>query len=198
MMQIYVQRRKAVFEFARLAIPDVVLVTPTVLGDARGFFLETYKRSDFVAGGIDGVFLQDNYSHSVGPVLRGLHYQNHPAAMGKLVGVRTGTIFDVAVDIRRGSPWYGRWVGAELSDENKQMLWIPEGFAHGFLALSSEADVFYKCTGEYAPDLEAGIRFDDPTIAIQWPETASPILSKKDESLPRLAEAFHNFEYSGG
>ena len=183
------------FEFKRLEIPDVILVTPRVYGDDRGFFLETYKKSELAEGGIDRDFVQDNFSHSVGPVLRGLHYQNEPSPMGKLVSVLAGSIFDVAVDVRQGSPWYGKWVGVELSHQTRQMLWVPEGFAHGFLATSAEADVFYKCSGEYAPRTEGGVRYDDPAVGIAWPRTGRLILSEKDENLPPLAEADNRFFY---
>ena len=183
------------FHFQKMTIPDVILITPKVFGDERGFFFETYKKSEFLAAGIDVDFVQDNYSHSTKSVLRGLHFQNQPCAMGKLVGVRRGKTFDVAVDIRRGSPWYGRWVGVELSDENRNLLWVPNGFAHGFLTLSDEADVFYKGTAEYAPHAEAGIRFDDPTVAVAWPECGPVVLSQKDANQPLLADADNSFEY---
>lgn len=183
------------FDFERLEIPDVVLIKPKVFKDERGFFLETYKASDFESMGINNSFNQDNHSRSKKGVLRGLHYQLNPKAQGKLVRCIRGKIWDVAVDIRRGSPWFGKWVAVELSEENKYMLWIPEGFAHGFVALE-DADVIYKCTSEYDPALDRGILWKDPDIAIPWPIT-SPILSAKDANLPTLREAEINFEYGG-
>ena len=155
-------------QFSRLEIPDVVLIRAQAIEDRRGFFIETYKRSAFADAGIPD-FVQDNYSHSVRGVLRGLHYQKRPKAQGKLVGVVRGTIFDVAVDIRRGSPTYRRWVGVTLSGGEHRTLYIPEGFAHGFCVLSDEADVAYKVTEEYAPELDRGIRWNDPDLAIAWP-----------------------------
>ncbi len=176
------------FRFQRLEIPDVVLVKAQGFADDRGFFAETYKMSEFSAHGISPVFVQDNHSHSVRGVLRGLHYQEHPKAQGKLVMVLKGQIFDVAVDIRQGSPTYGKWVGEALSAENHRMLYVPPGFAHGFCVLSEKADVIYKVTEEYAPELDRGIIWNDPEIAIQWPIT-EPILSPKDARLPSLEEA---------
>ncbi len=183
------------FEFTRLEIPDVVLIRAKAFADERGFFLEAYKRSEFVANGIPVTFVQDNFSRSARrDVLRGLHYQKDPKAQGKLVMVLRGRIWDVAVDIRKGSPTYGRWVAAELSEEEHTMLWVPPGFAHGFCVLSDGADVLYKCTEEYAPELDRGIRWDDPDLAIPWPVT-QPILSAKDARLPRLEEADNNYAY---
>lgn len=183
------------FEFQRFEILDVVLVTAKAFEDSRGFFMETYKRSEFVANGITESFVQDNYSHSTSRgVLRGLHYQKDPKAQGKLVYVVRGTIFDVAVDIRRGSPTYGKWVGAELSSEKRNMLWVPPGFAHGFCVLSDSADVVYKCTEEYAPELDRCIRWDDPAIGVKWP-IELPILSAKDGAAPFLREADINYVY---
>lgn len=158
--------------------------------------MELYKDSDFATNGIADRFVQDNYSHSVGPVLRGLHYQKNPKAQGKLVLTARGEVFDVAVDLRKGSPSYGRWVSAVLSRENRQMLWVPPGFAHGFCAVSDEADVLYKVTAEYAPDLERGVRWNDPDLGIDWPVN-EPILSPKDRGLPVLRGADHNFVYEG-
>ena len=176
------------FNFKRLAIPDVILIEPAVFPDERGFFIESYKYSEFAAFGIKEPFVQDNHSRSVKGVLRGLHYQRHPKAQGKLVRVVVGEIFDVGVDIRLGSPTYGKWVGEVLSAENKRMLYIPPGFAHGFCVLSDVAEVLYKTTEEYAPEYDAGIRWNDPEIGIKWP-IEHPILSKKDAALPRLREA---------
>ncbi|MGH8546449.1 MAG: dTDP-4-dehydrorhamnose 3,5-epimerase, partial [Gammaproteobacteria bacterium] len=173
----------------------VILVKPKVFGDHRGFFMETYKRSEFEANGISGLFVQDNYSHSVRGTLRGLHYQKHPKAQAKLVSVVRGEIYDVAVDIRQGAPTYGRWVGLLLSSENHQMLYVPVGFAHGFWVLSEQADVVYKVTGaEYAPELERGISWNDPKINVRWP-FQSPLLSERDKNQPVLSYCDNNFVY---
>jgi len=179
------------FEFERLEIPDVILVKPKVFKDSRGFFLETYKESDFVKAGITNKFVQDNHSMSVKGVLRGIHYQKKPAVQGKLVRCIKGAIFDVAVDIRKGSPTFGKWVVVILSEENHYMLWIPPGFAHGFLTLSDRAEVIYKVSdSEYSPEHDAGIIWNDPDIGIKWPleEVGEVILSEKDSKLPRLRE----------
>ena len=184
------------FTFTPLEIPEVILVEAQAFGDARGFFQELYKQSDFASHGISRPFVQDNYSHSVRGVLRGLHYQHEPAAQGKLVTVLRGVIFDVAVDMRHGSPTYGRWVGLTLADTDHQMLYIPVGFAHGFCVLSEEADMVYKVTAEYAPELEGGIRWDDPELDIRWPVQA-PLLSPTDVRLPPLRQAEHHFIYRG-
>jgi dTDP-4-dehydrorhamnose 3,5-epimerase len=180
------------FQFQRLAIPDVLLVEAQTFDDNRGFFVETYKRSDFAAHGIADAFVQCNRSHSVRGVLRGLHYQIHPRAQAKLVSVLQGEIFDVAVDIRHGSPTYGRWVGERLSGQNGRMLYVPVGFAHGFCALSDRADVLYMVTDEYAPECDRGLLWNDPDIGIDWPIT-NPILSAKDAQLPTLRQADNNF-----
>ena len=182
------------FVFERLGIPEVLLVKPKVFADPRGFFLETYKRSDFARHGVPDTFVQDNYSRSVRGVLRGLHYQKPPVAQGKLVTVIKGEVFDVAVDIRRGSPTYGRWVGVPLSDRNLHMLYLPPGFAHGFCALSEVADVVYKVTAEYCPACDAGIAWNDPSIGIEWP-ISDPVLSPKDAALPLLSDAGIDFVY---
>jgi dTDP-4-dehydrorhamnose 3,5-epimerase len=182
------------FVFQRLEIPDVVLVTAGVFADHRGTFVEQYRQSAFAAAGIPDAFVQDNLSSSRQGVLRGLHYQKPPRAQGKLVAVLRGEIFDVAVDIRRGSPTYGRWVGVVLSAATRTMLYIPPGFAHGFCVLSPEADVFYKVTAEYAPDLDRGIVWNDPDLAIAWP-VAEPVLSARDAALPRLCQAGDDFHY---
>lgn len=181
------------FEFIKLEIPEVVLIKPKVFEDARGFFMETFKASAFTKAGISYPFVQDNHSKSKKGVLRGLHYQLEPKAQGKLVRCIRGKIWDVAVDIRKGSPTFGKWVAVELSEENKYMLWIPPGFAHGFLALE-DCEIIYKCTEEYAPELDRGIIWNDPDIAIPWP-IDNPILSPKDAKLPRLKDAEINFEY---
>jgi dTDP-4-dehydrorhamnose 3,5-epimerase len=176
-------------EFRKLAIPDVVLITPKVFGDTRGHFFEIWEARKFVAAGVDADFVQDNYSRSVRNTLRGLHYQvNQP--QGKLVRVTHGEVFDVAVDLRKSSPTFGRHVSVILSDDNKQQLWIPPGFAHGFYVLSEAAEFFYKCTDYYAPQHERSLRWDDPRLAIPWPlEGETPILSDKDRMGKTLAEA---------
>jgi dTDP-4-dehydrorhamnose 3,5-epimerase len=179
------------FEFHRLALPEVILVQATRFGDDRGFFMETYKASAFAAGGISLPFVQDNHSHSTRGVLRGLHYQKQPRAQGKLVSVVRGRILDVAVDIRHGSPTYGQWLGCELSAGEGTMLYIPVGFAHGFCVLSDEADVLYKVTAEFDPELDRGIAWNDPDVGVKWP-LAEPTLSAKDAQLPPLRLADNN------
>ncbi|BCA80089.1 dTDP-4-dehydrorhamnose 3,5-epimerase [Desulfuromonas sp. AOP6] len=164
-------------------IPDVLILEPKVFGDERGFFYESYNERAFrEATGLDVRFVQDNHSRSVRGVLRGLHYQLPPAAQGKLVRCTVGEVFDVAVDIRQNSPSFGKWVGAHLSAENKRQLWIPEGFAHGFLVVSEVAEVLYKTTSYYAPEYERCLRWDDPGLALKWPATNKIILSQKDEA----------------
>ena len=184
------------FQFEKLEIADVVLVTPKAFGDHRGLFMETYKRSEFEASGVPEVFVQDNYSHSIRGVLRGLHYQKQPKAQGKLVGVIRGEVFDVAIDMRKGSPTYGRSVGVTLSAKDHRMLYVPVGFAHGFCVLSEAADVVYKATAEYAPELDRGILWSDAALGIRWPIT-EPVLSAKDAQLPLLRDADNNFVYEG-
>ncbi len=183
------------FSFKRLEIPDVVLVEPEVFRDQRGFFMETYRKSEFKENNIAYDFVQDNHSKSQKGVLRGLHYQLHPKAQGKLVRCVRGKIWDVVVDIRKGSPWYGKWVAVELSEENKLMLWVPPGFAHGFVALDDDTEVIYKTTEEYDPELDKGIVWNDPDLGINWP-LRDPILSEKDSKLPPLKEAENNFIYN--
>ena len=173
-------------------IPDILIIEPKVFGDDRGFFMETYQFKRFATAGISAKFVQDNQSGSQQNTLRGLHYQIRQP-QGKLVRVIAGEIFDVAVDIRQGSPTYGRWVGVELAAQDFQMLYVPEGFAHGFCVLSREATVAYKVTEEYAPDLDRGILWNDPEIGVRWPLT-DPILSPKDAQLPLLKESDNNFE----
>jgi dTDP-4-dehydrorhamnose 3,5-epimerase len=182
------------FEFIRQAIPDVILVKPRVFRDERGFFLETYRHNDFAEAGIAESFLQDNHSLSRRDVLRGLHYQTGPFAQGKLVRCVVGRIFDVAVDIRRGSPSYGKWVSFKLSDRNQYVLYVPPGFAHGFAVLSESAQVSYKCTCEYSPDHDRGIIWNDPDIGIDWP-VISPVLSPKDAMHPALRDSDNPFIY---
>lgn len=183
------------FEFERLAIPEVVLVKPRVFDDERGFFLEAYKHSDFSTAGIRQRFAQDNHSRSVRAVLRGLHFQRPPAAQAKLVRAMRGEVFDVAVDLRHGSPTYARWVSVILSEQNKHMLYVPVGFAHGFAVLSESAELFYKVTAEYSPQHDAGVAWDDPEIGVCWPLT-EPILSEKDLALPLLRDAEPGFCYT--
>jgi dTDP-4-dehydrorhamnose 3,5-epimerase len=171
-----------------LALPGVFLIETPALTDERGFFIEAYKASTFRAHSLPTDFLQDNHSCSVRGVLRGLHYQLPPHAQGKLVRVVEGRIWDVAVDVRRGSPTFGQSVGVELSDARPALFWIPPGFAHGFVVLSEKAHFLYKCTAEYHRPSERGIRWDDPTLAVSWPSRDVRI-SPKDAALPLLAEA---------
>lgn len=173
-----------------LAIPDVLLIEPRVFEDERGFFFESFNQRAFEdAVGRKVTFVQDNHSRSTNGVLRGLHYQLPPHAQGKLVRVTVGEVFDVAVDIRRDSPTCGQWVGEFLSAENKRQLWIPEGFAHGFLVTSEAAEFQYKCTDYYAPNYERGIRWDDRDISVNWGTQERPILSNKDLKFPSLMNA---------
>lgn len=173
-----------------LAIPDVVLFTPTVHGDDRGFFMESFNANAFEkATGFKPSFVQDNHSRSQKGVLRGLHYQLPPHAQGKLVRVTRGSVFDVAVDIRRSSPSFGQWVGHVLSEDNKLQLWIPPGFAHGFLTLTDTVDFLYKTTDYYAPACERAIVWNDTDLAIQWPTAAAPSLSPKDLKAAAFREA---------
>ena len=178
-------------KFTSLSIPDVVLIEPKVFGDSRGFFLESFKQDLFnEATGTNYQFIQDNHSRSSKGVLRGLHYQLPPYAQGKLVRVITGAVFDVAVDIRRSSPTFGKWVGAELTAENHKQLWIPPGFAHGFVVLSDTADFVYKTTAYYAPQTDRGVLWNDAEIGIEWPQLDIPFsLSDKDQKQPGLAAA---------
>lgn len=163
------------------AIPDVLVIEPRVFGDDRGFFFESFNAQDFAqATGVAADFVQDNHSKSARNVLRGLHYQVAPKAQGKLIRVVHGEVFDVVVDLRKNSSTFGKWVGETLSAENKKQLWIPPGFAHGFLTLSDCAELLYKTTDYYSPDHERCIRWDDPEIGIAWPLTATPTLSAKD------------------
>lgn len=173
-----------------MAIPDVFLFTPKVFGDDRGFFYESFNARVFSeVTGLQPDFVQDNHSRSVKGVLRGLHYQLPPYAQGKLVRVVQGEVFDVAVDIRRSSPTFGKWVGAALSAENKQQLWIPAGFAHGFITLSETAEFVYKTTDLYVAKSERCIAWDDPQIAIEWPFNGQPLLSGKDQQGVALSDA---------
>lgn len=176
-------------KFLPTTIPDVIVVEPQVFGDERGFFMETWQRTTFAENGIDFDFVQDNHSLSGKGILRGLHYQiKHP--QGKLVRVIKGEVFDVAVDIRASSPTFGKWVGVSLSEENKNMLWIPPGFAHGFYVTSETAEFVYKCTDFYAPEYERSIIWNDPDIGITWPQDQNaPLLSDKDRAGIPFAKA---------
>lgn len=169
-------------------IEGPLIVEPDVFGDERGFFLESWSRAAFAEAGLDLSFVQDNQSRSARGVLRGMHFQN-PGAQGKLVRVTSGAVFDVAVDLRRSSPGFGKWIGVELSALNKRMLWVPEGFAHGFLTLEDGTDFLYKCTAPYAPQYEHSLAWDDPAVGIEWPLHAIvPQLSEKDRSGKPLSE----------
>ena len=169
------------------ALPGVLLLKPKVFADERGFFLETYNARTFAAAGLPERFVQDNHSRSERGVLRGLHYQE-PNAQGKLIRCTRGAIWDVAVDVRMGSPSFGKWYGVELNEANHWMLWVPAGFAHGFCATEDRTDVTYKCTAFYDPSSERGIIWNDPGIGIDWP-VREPLLSPKDAAAPRLADA---------
>lgn len=170
-----------------LELPGVLLFEPKVFGDDRGFFLETFHQQRYAEAGLTQPFVQDNLSRSRKGSLRGLHFQE-PRPQGKLVQVLDGAVWDVAVDLRQGSPTFGRWLGMELSSANRRQLWVPPGFAHGFCVLSESADFFYKCTDFYAPAHERAIRWDDPDVGIRWP-IESPLLSPKDAAAPLLREA---------
>lgn len=174
-----------------LAIPEVKLITPKKFGDHRGFFSETYNRERFFEAGIKAEFVQDNQSLSARPgTLRGLHFQTEPHPQAKLVRVIRGAIFDVAVDIRHGSPTFGQWVGTELSAENWQQLYVPVGFAHGFCTLQPDTEVVYKVSGKYAPETDRGIAWNDPAIGIDWPVSDDDVvLSEKDTKHPTLADS---------
>ena len=182
------------FTFKRLSIPDVILIEPQSFSDDRGFFFESFKESDFFSNGIDKKFVQDNFSHSTNGVIRGLHFQKAPKAQAKLVTVLKGKIFDVAVDIRKNSPTYGKWVSEILSSDTHNLLYVPEGFAHGFCVISDEADVLYKVSNEYSQEHERSIIWNDPKLNIQWPIT-KPIISNKDNKLSLLENLDNDFVY---
>jgi len=177
-------------QFLPTQIPDVILIRPRVFGDARGFFLESWQEEKFAAAGIHAQFVQDNHSRSARHILRGLHYQK-PHTQGKLVRVVSGEVFDVAVDLRRSSTTFGRWVGVRLSDANHDMLWVPPGFAHGFLVLSESADFLYRCTDFYSPQDEKAIAWNDPDLGVEWPlpTGTAPLLSAKDQTADRFLDA---------
>lgn len=179
-------------------LPDVLILTPRRFGDARGWFSETWNAARMAEAGLDRPWVQDNHSFSaVRGTLRGLHFQAPPRAQDKLVRCSRGAILDVAVDVRSGSPDYGKWVGAELSAENGRQLFVPKGFLHGFVTLTDGAEVQYKCTDVYSPDHDSAVRWDDPSIAVDW-GTATPILSDKDARAPLLAEIGQPFRWEGG
>lgn len=171
-----------------LEIPDVKLIKPRRFNDARGFFAQTYQRKQYVEAGIPSTFVQDNWSRSSRGVLRGLHYQ-YKHAQAKLVSVIRGEVFDVVVDMRKTSPTFGRWDGAVLSEENGHQLFVPKGFAHGFIVLSETVDFMYKCDDYYAPGDEYGVRWNDPSLAIEWPDIVNPLVSEKDAVLPKFKDA---------
>lgn len=171
------------------AIPDVKVIEPKVFGDERGFFMESWNARAFADAGINAAFVQDNHSRSAKGVLRGLHYQIG-AAQAKLVRIVAGSVFDVAVDLRRSSPTFGQWVGEILSADNKRMLWVPQGFAHGFLSLEDGTELLYKCTDFYSPDAEHCLAWDDPTVGIDWPlDGLVPLVSTKDAVGKAFADA---------
>jgi dTDP-4-dehydrorhamnose 3,5-epimerase len=174
----------------RTALPEVLLIEPEVHGDQRGFFVELWRRDSYAFAGIDVDFVQDNMSRSKRGTLRGLHYQLR-RTQGKLVRVVAGEVFDVAVDVRRSSPTFGRWAGVALSSVTQQCLWIPAGYAHGFLVLSESADFLYKCTDFYDPESERSVRWNDPALGVEWPLASGiePLLSARDASAPLLADA---------
>jgi len=180
------------FTFKKLSIPDVILVEAKPSPDHRGFFIENFKESIFSENGINTKFVQDNFSRSIKGVLRGLHYQKNPKAQAKLLTVLYGEILDVAVDIRKDSPTYGKWVSEIISDQSHKLLYIPEGFAHGFCILSDEAGVFYKVNQEFSLEYDGGLIWNDPEINIKWP-IDKPILSERDQKLPLLKNADNNF-----
>lgn len=172
--------------FVQTALPGVVIIEPRMFADERGFFMETFKKSEFAGAGVPSDFVQENHSKSTFGTLRGLHGQRAPKAQGKLVRAIHGEVFDVAVDIRRDSPTFRQWVSVILSGDNRRSVFIPAGYAHGFCVISDDAEVIYKTTEEYAPDLEWGVRWDDPELAIPWP-VRSPILSLRDARWPALS-----------
>lgn len=184
------------FSVKKLTIPDLILIEPQLFKDSRGFFAEIYKQSDFAGFGFSRPIVQINYSQSAKNVIRGLHYQLNPAAQAKFIQVINGRVQDVAVDLRKGSPFYGKWVTEEMSEQDLKILYLPEGFAHGFCVLSDTALVTYYCTSLYSPKDERGVAWDDPAINIKWP-VKNPLVSDKDKKLPRLEAAENNFIYNG-
>jgi len=186
------------FKFIETGIPDLYIIEPTVFGDHRGYFMEGYNKKDFFEAGLTMEFVQDNESKSKKGVLRGLHFQTKHT-QGKLVRVTEGAVFDVAVDLREGSPSYGKWHGVVLSQENKRQFYVPEGFAHGFLVISDEAVFNYKCTDYYAPEYDSGLLWNDPDIGIEWPlhEVGEILLSEKDQKQKTLKQLSLPFKYKG-
>lgn len=182
------------FEFIKTKIPDVVLIEPRSFSDDRGYFFENFKKSDFIENGIGVSFVQDNSSYSQPNVIRGMHFQSPPHDQGKLVRAVTGRILDVAIDIRVGSPYYGQWISEELSEQNRRMMWVPSGFAHGFLSLE-KCHVHYKVTNEYNKDSEGGVIWNDKTVNIDWGVDGVK-LSLKDEIWPKLTNLRSPFTYS--
>lgn len=178
------------FNFKPAELSGLMIIEPRYFGDRRGFFAETYKKADFAANGIPDEFVQDNHSRSGKGVLRGLHYQLEPKAQGKLVRVIRGAVWDVAVDIRKDSPTFKKWFGIEVSEENRIMFYVPPGFAHGFITLTDDVEFLYKCTDDYSPAHERGIRWDDPDLAVKWPMDMKDILvSDRDAELPFFKNA---------
>ena len=182
------------FTFKKLNLSDVMLVEAKSFPDDRGYFKEIFKESSFIENEINTRFVQDNFSHSIKGVLRGLHFQKNPKAQAKLVTVFRGEIFDVVVDVRKDSPTYRKWVSEILSEQNHKLLFIPEGFAHGYCVISDEADIFYKVNQEYSPEHDRGFIWNDPEVAIKWPMD-NPLISDKDLKLPFLKNADNNFQY---
>ncbi|MDD5593878.1 MAG: dTDP-4-dehydrorhamnose 3,5-epimerase [Candidatus Margulisbacteria bacterium] len=187
----------AKFKFTESPIRGILIIEPKAFGDDRGFFMEFYNKDEFAKDGFTVPFVQHNHSRSKKGVVRGLHYQIHPAAMGKLVKCTRGSIFDVGVDIRQGSPTFGQWYGEVLTGENHKMLYFPPGFAHGFLSLADETDVIYACTGLFSPENERAILWNDPAIGIKWPlgEVEKVIVSERDQKHPGLKNADTNFTF---
>ena len=186
------------FKFTEVDIPGILVIEPKVFKDDRGFFMESYNKGNFKDAGFDPAFVQDNHSQSKKGVLRGLHYQNNPSPMGKLVRCLKGRIFDVGVDIREGSPTFGKWYGEILDDQNMKMLYFPPGFAHGFLSLEDDTHVYYKCTGLYSKENESAILWSDPAIGITWPLKevgGEPLLSPRDKVHPLLKDAVNNHKF---
>jgi dTDP-4-dehydrorhamnose 3,5-epimerase len=186
------------FKFSKTNIPGILVIEPKAFHDSRGFFMECYNLDDFVKNGFGEPFVQDNHSQSKKGVLRGLHYQLHPSPMGKLVRCIKGKIFDVGVDIRKGSPTFGKWFGDILSGENVKMIYFPPGFAHGFLSLEDDTHVYYKCTGLYSKENERAIIWNDPDVGIKWPQDevgGKVILSDRDQAHPRLKDAETNIVF---
>jgi dTDP-4-dehydrorhamnose 3,5-epimerase len=181
-------------EFESTEIEGIQIIKTRLLKDSRGFFTELYVKKAWAESGFAADFVQDNLSLSMKGTLRGMHYQIHPHGMGKLVRCLRGAVYDVAVDLRRGSPTFGRWVGRELSEDNAWAMWVPVGFAHGFIALADNSLVLYKCTGQYAPECERSLNFACPKVGIDWP-AAPEIITDKDKQAPMLGDAEYNFEY---